>query len=154
MSLNLFGEEIKTPYEEEGATNLKGHLPKLFDWIGSITDTKQDLRAVDPSLTSFEPFIVLTGLMQDQRLVGFANIMNRMPQIPKESQYVFLQTGIPKCRSRARWSKKTKNELVAPLVDKYRISKREAEEICYIFDEDQIKAMLADPNSKSRKRKK
>ena len=140
MRANLFGNPIveDTPQEEP----TKPDTLKLFDWLGSINKTKEDLRSKDPSLSSFEPFIINKGLGQSQTTIGFANFMNKMPKLPKEMVYLFHLHAVPKNRAFAKWSKNSHSKDLKAFMEVTGIGKEKSLEALRVLTKQQIKEVL------------
>ena len=137
--MNLFGdkEEVVVSVDEEYKAPA---APKLFDWLGSITTKKNDMRS--ESMKGFEPYIINKGLGQSEATVGFANIMNRLPNIPKEQQYLFLLNGVPKHRSYAKWTKIDKFDKLKEVAAKLGYSEDKAREAILVLGEEGVKELL------------
>lgn len=137
--INVFGDEVELVEEEE---DVKRAVPKLFDWLASINSTKEDLRPKDSELRGYDPFIINKGLMQSQSTVGFAQLMNRLPLIPKEQHYLFLRLGIPRNKSYAKWSKADKFDGIKDVMAKLGYSEAKAKEAMLVLGKDGIKQLL------------
>jgi hypothetical protein len=145
--LNIFGEELEEVVEEEYKTT---PAPKLFDWLTSINKSKVDLRvnsvsdsvAADPTLKGYEPFIINKGIGQSVGTIGFANILNRLPHIPKEQQYLFLMVGIPRNKSFAAWAKEEKINNLKEVMDKLCYTKEKAKEAILVLGVDGVNELL------------
>ena len=147
---NLFGKVISVEEPEEEKPS-KPDVPKLFDWLGAINKSKQDLRSTDPSLVGFEPFIINKGLGQSQTTVGFANFMNKIPHLPKEMQYLFLLHGVPKNRAYAKWSKNTHGKDLKPFMAATGVGKEKALEALRVLTNAQVKRILRPVGGKVKK---
>lgn len=141
MRKNLFGQVIQ---EEKHITEepSKPVGPKLFDWLKSLNQTKEDLRSIDPSLSSFEPFIINKGMGQSQGTVGFANFVNKMPQLPKDMVYLFYMHGLPKNRNFAKWSKVSHGKDLKPFMEATGLGRDKALEALKVLTKEQIKRIL------------
>ena len=152
--LDLFGDEI--PEVVEVKPDEKAPVPKLFDWLGSINTNKKDLRYemvsdkvfADPELKSYSEFIINKGLGQSEATVGYANLMNRMPHIPKDMQYTFLRTGIPSHRSFAKWAKTTKFDNLQEVMAKLGYNETKAKEAILVLGEAGVKQLLKQKGGK------
>ena len=146
--INLFGDAIEEDVVHEGLK--RPPVPKLFDYLASINNTKVDLQTTafsetigaDTDLRGYEPFIINKGLSQSIGTIGFANLMNRMAHIPKAQQYTFLRLGIPKNRSFAKWAKEEKFDNLKEVMEKLGCSKEKAKEAILVLGEDGITQML------------
>lgn len=146
---NLFGEQIADEPEEEESSG-KVEVPKLFDWLTSINTSKEDLRAKDSVLRGFEPFIINKGLGQSEATIGFAALMNRMPHIPKEYQYLFLLHGIPKNRSYAKWAKSDKIDKLKEVAAELGYSEAKAKDAILILGPEGVKKLLYKKGGKNK----
>lgn len=145
--LNIFGEAIIEVSEEEYKATT---APKLFDWLTSINKSKVDLRfnavnvnvGADPTMKGYEPFIVNKGVGQSIGTIGFANILNRLPHIPKEQQYTFLMLGIPRNKSFAAWAKEEKINNLKEVMDILCYTKEKAKEAILVLGVDGVNELL------------
>ncbi|AUS02030.1 clamp loader A subunit [Vibrio phage 3.058.O._10N.286.46.B8] len=156
VNYNLFGEvvvyDVAEPPKDE-----KIHKHDMWDWIGSIKDTKVDLRIQpltttkgtgknkvtvtippDPSMKTFDPYMVIQGLSQNKDIAPIAHMMNERSHLSKDMQYSFLLNAIPRTKSYDKWTKKTVDKRVKQMVESLSMSNRDAQEIAYVFTEDEI----------------
>ena len=146
--LNVFGEEPPVEMEEEEFKASPN--PKLFDWMTSVNKSKVDLRfnsvsgsvGHDPTLKGYEPFIINKGIGQSIGTIGFANILNRLPHIPKEQQYIFLMLGIPRNKSFAAWAKEEKINNIKEVMNKLGYTKEKAKEAILVLGVDGVNELL------------
>lgn len=145
--LNIFGETSVDLVEEEFKAPPN---PKLFDWLASINKSKVDLRLTslsdnigpDSMMKGYEPFIINKGIGQSVGTIGFANILNRLPHIPKEQQYLFLMMGIPRNKSFAAWAKEEKINNLKEVMDKLCYTKEKAKEAILVLGVDGVNELL------------
>lgn len=136
--LNLFGEEIVS--DEIVVEKVKA--PSPFDWINSITQGS-DMRDVDPSLKSFNPFSVIRGLGQHEELVRLANILNQNPHIPKEAQYIFLKNVAKTGRlPRVSWGKDETSKEITAICETFACNKVRAGEYLSLLKPDVVKDIV------------
>lgn len=150
--INLFGDKVIEPDVIEEDDVKRAAVPKLYDWLTAINSTKTDLRKVgvpgndkifpDPEMRGYEPFIINKGLGQSQATIGFANLMNRMPHIPKEYQYLFLVGGIPKNRSFAKWAKVNNPDKLKEVMARLNYSEAKAKEAIRVLGKEGVKKLL------------
>lgn len=140
--INLFGDEIEEQVEEV-VEYKRPAAPALFDWLGSINKDKNDLRERDSDLRGYEPFIINKGLMQAQNTIGFAQLMNRLPHIPKEYQYLFLKGAIPAHRGFAKWAKAAKEDKLKDVMAKTGYTKEKAMDVIRVLTDTQLDQLLA-----------
>lgn len=136
--MNLFGDSV-TEVKVEDEYKVPA-APKLFDWLGSITTKKNDMRT--ESMKGFDPFIINKGLGQSEATVGFANMMNRLPNIPKDMQYLFLLNGIPRHKSYAKWTKVTKFDKLKEVMEKLGYNEDKAREAILVLGTEGVKKLL------------
>ena len=81
-----------------------------FDYVKSITKTKEDLYADENSFEKeYVPFIVNRSLSNGRNYLPFAEILDKYSELPKKIQYDFYFLGIPKTsRWQQLWTKKEK----------------------------------------------
>lgn len=77
-----------------------------FDFINSITFSKQDLMLTTADEKEYNSFIVNRGLSLFPDTVLFANEMNKNTGLDKRLQYDFLRTSIRKQKRWSKWPKK------------------------------------------------
>ena len=137
---NLFGQVIKVIEPIEEPSKVVG--PKLFDWLKAINQSKEDLRSKDPSLGSFEPFIINKGLGQAQGTIGLANMVNRMPRLSKECVHLFYLHGMPKNRIYSKWSKLSHGKDLKPFQEATGLGRNKALEALRVLTKEQIKRII------------
>jgi len=150
--LNIFGDELDEVQEEQEYK--RPAAPSLFDWLNNITNGKNNELERDQDLRGFEPYIIAKGLGQGEGTLGFANLMNQLPNIPKRYQYLFYLHGIPKHKAYNKWAKSSHDKNLKPFMEVTGLTKEKALDALRVLTSEQIKAILTDPNSKTRKRKK
>ena len=142
IMINLLGKQIQVSEPDNEEDTKKPDVPKLFDWLKAINQSKDDLRRDDPSLVGFEPFIITKGLGQSETTIGFANIMNKMPHIPKDMVYLFYLNGVPKHRAYAKWAKNSHGKDLKPFMEMTGVSREKALEALRVLTKAQIKRIL------------
>ena len=96
------------PEPEEVIEEQKG--PSPFDFIKSVSNTKQDMIKSDPEvIKSYNAFIVNRGLSYFPDTVLIANDINMYPDIPAESQYYYYMGAIRKGKRFSKWHKPKKD---------------------------------------------
>ena len=148
--INLFGDPIEEEVDVEIEKPKKPTVPALFDWLLSINTTKVDLRiegpsssiGPNPSLSGFDPYIIVKGLGQSKNTIGFANVLNRNPHMDKEAQYLFLLNGIPKNKSYAKWAKNSHDKNLKSFMEATGLPKYKAIDALRILTKEQIKRIL------------
>lgn len=89
-----------------------------FDWLNSINFTKVDLREKN-SIDEYNPFMANRGLSYFPDTVLYAAELNMYPSLPKDAQYDFYMTAIPKRKRFTKWAKSKKKNEDIELVQKY-----------------------------------
>lgn len=117
-------------------------MPKLFDFIGDLTNKKTHLLKEDPeNEKDYNPFIINRALSMNRETLHAANEMNQRPNLPKFMQYDFLFHIIPKRYRKFDWVKKVDNKNVK-LVQKYcEVSYNKAMEYLKFFTKEDLKMM-------------
>jgi len=134
--LNLWGEDVKT--EEEVEEKVKAI--SLFDTVKRIL-ANQDIRDTDPTLSSFDPFMVNKSLMQNELCIGYADVMNCNAHIPKYAQYMYYLYGMPEIGRRASWAKKVKDDSLNKLIE-LGYGERVATDMIYVLPSSRIKEII------------
>jgi hypothetical protein len=114
-----------------------------FDFIASVSTSKQDLMPDDVAEKAYNAFLVNHGLSYFPDTVLFANEMNLNAALPKRMQYLFL---LETLKPRKRWSKWHKREVdddLQAVKDYYKCSWSKAREISRILTSDQIDELRA-----------
>jgi len=125
MSLNLFKDVIASLNTKE-----PGNLVH--------TDSPEE------ALQTYAPFIVNRNFSQDRSTIGYAAIANStgMSLLPKEAQYDFYYTALPKVKRFTRWAKPdTEEQDIKVLMDLYKYSRKKAEAIYPLFTAEQMEAL-------------
>lgn len=108
------------PEPEEVFEEQKG--PSPFDFIKSVSNTKQDMLAEDPDIIKhYNAFIVNRGLSYFADTVLIANELNMYPDIPAESQYYYYMGAIRKGKRFAKWQKPEKDADIALIQKIYNV---------------------------------
>lgn len=112
-----------------------------FDYIKSITHTKEDLMVLEENEKAYSPFLTNRGLSYHQDTVLLANEMNRSGHLDHRMQYDFLRTAIRPRKRFSKWYKKTvpaKNEVIK---EYYGYNDNKAEAVADLISDDDIKHM-------------
>ncbi len=141
--INLFGKNVViVDTEKEAEKKEKSGLPELFDWLKAMNTSKADLRLKDPSMKGFDSFMINKGLGQSKDTVGFANIMNKLPNLPKEMVHLFYLHAVPRNRGYAKWSKNTLGKDLKPFMAATGLGKEKALTALRVLTKAQIKQIL------------
>lgn len=170
ISLDLFGDPVveEVPLDTTGE-DFKINKHELFDFVRSVKETKVDLRKEsitvtrgkgdkkrtitippDPDLKTLDMFMLLKMLSNNDKLAPIAQMMNTMPHLPKDMQYVFLLTAIPAIKSYDKSVKKTVDKTIKQLVESCGMTQRDAEEAAYVFTPEQLNSFIADRKEKDK----
>jgi hypothetical protein len=129
-------EEVK-PEKEKAKASISP-----FDFVKSISDTKQNLMVDDDSIKAYIPYIVNKSLSGDVNCVFYANEMNIHSSLTNEMQYDFLLNTISKKKRYIKWYKAPKDEHIDTIIAYYKCSQTKAQEYLSILTEDQIKTLI------------
>jgi hypothetical protein len=108
-----------------------------FDWVKSITETKENLLTEDTK-KQYNPFIVNKALSHHLDCVLFANEMNTRNYLDKDIQYTFLINSIRKSRRYSNWEKKDIDDNLRYIKKYYNCSNDKAYQALKILSKDQI----------------
>lgn len=111
-----------------------------FDFVKAINDTKEDL-FVDPLVEKdYSPFLVNRSLSFFADTVLYANEMNRYPDVPKKSQFLYYLNSIPKRKRYSKWFKKDgETKSMALVMEYFNYSSEKAKEALKILSSEQLK---------------
>lgn len=109
-----------------------------FDFINSITQTKENLMDEKCSEKDYNAFIINKGLSYFPDTVHYANMMNQHNRLDKRLQYEFLLNIISKKKRYAKWHKEENNENIEIVCQFYNVSPKHAEEYLSILTNQQL----------------
>lgn len=89
-----------------------------FDWLNSINTTKVDMREKEP-IDYYNAFMINRGLSYFTDTILYAAEMNLYPGLPKDAQYDFYMTAIPKRKRFTKWAKSKKKNEDIELIQKF-----------------------------------
>lgn len=135
--------------------------PGLFDFLGALTNTKEDLlKTTDPDvLKAFDPFMTRRGLAQNKDTLVIAEQMNQLHMLSDWMQWNMAFHEIPKRKRYSPWSKKgAMDPDVKMLSDYYYISEEKASEYLKFLpekaiEEIRLKVQRSESNEKSKPKK-
>lgn len=115
----------------------------FFDFLNSINDSKKNLLKEDPqNEKEYVPFMVNRGLSLFQDTIMYANEMNRFAGIPKEWQYNFYLSSIPKRKRFSKWHKKEADSDALKLIMKeYNYSSSKSASVLDLISAEKIKSL-------------
>lgn len=113
----------------------------LWDFVGSINETKKDLIAEDPqNEKDYVPFMINRALSYFPDTIMYANEMNQHASLAKKMQYDFYLYAIPKKRRFSKWSKADKpSDDIKLIMTHYQYNRAKALEVLDLLTEDQLK---------------
>lgn len=119
-----------------------------FEFINSI----QNCNSKDPFLENpeeshknYNPFIINRGFSMNMDTVLIANEININHEINKHAQYLFYNHSVRPGKRYIAWHKKDKedkNEKIKNIQILYNYSRKKAEEVCDLIDEEKIKEKI------------
>ena len=137
---------------EEVIEEQKG--PSPFDFIKSVSNTKQDMIKDDPEvIKSYNAFIVNRGLSYFPDTVLIANDMNLFPDIPAESQYYYYMGAIRKGKRFSKWHKPKKDADIELIQKIYNVRLEVAKQYRKLISDKDMKKLheLSDTGEKPKK---
>jgi hypothetical protein len=97
-----------------------------FDFVNSITTTKENLIVDDITEKAYAPYMVNRSLSNFLDTVFFGNEMNRLHGLDKKMQYDFLRLSIKKAKRFSKWAKAEKSEDIDAIKFVYNVSNEKA----------------------------
>lgn len=133
----VFGQEIKEAVEEK----YKAPSISPFDFINSITYTKQNLIVDDWSEKQYNAYVINKGLSYSPDTVILANEMNSRPHLEKALQNSFLINIIRSRKRFNKWIKADKVESLEVIKNYYGYSNEKAKQVLSILTKEQLKQL-------------
>lgn len=112
-------------------------MNNVFDWIKSITYTKENLLEVN-EIKEYNPYITNKSLSYHLDCLLFANEMNTRPHLDKDMQYMFLLNGIRKKRRYSKWEKKYDNVDIKYIKKYYNYSDEKAYQVIDLLSKEEL----------------
>lgn len=113
-----------------------------FDFLNAINENKTDLFEDPQAEKDYNSFLVNRGLSYFPDTIMYANEMNRYFEIPKQWQFDFLLTAIPKKKRFSKWHKKeVPIDDVKLLMKHYKYTEQKVHEIMDLLTPEQINAI-------------
>lgn len=109
-----------------------------FDFIKSITFTKEDLLYSTAEEKDYVPFVVNRGLSFAPDTVIYCNEMNSRPHLDKKMQYDFLRNVIQKRKRYDKWIKAEKDEHLELVMNHFDYSVEKAKAALQILSDSDI----------------
>lgn len=113
-------------------------MPKLFDWINSISMTKENLMLSDEDERSYEPFIINKAMSMYPDCVVIVNELNKLGTVNKRLHYDFLRFAVRKKKRFAKWPKSIESEHVKVIQEYYQCSVEQALQYLEVLTNDQV----------------
>ena len=114
---------------------------KLFDYVNSINDTKQDIMIDDTSEKIYNSFTINRTLSYFKDTAVLANIMNQYHHLENKLQYHFLLNIIRKKKRFSKWMKPDVENDVEVVKEYYGYSNEKAKQIMGLLTPDQLSAL-------------
>lgn len=112
-------------------------MSNIFDWINSITETKENLLETK-EIKEYNPFISNKSLSHHIDCVLFVNEMNMRPNLDKDMQYSFLLNSIRKSKRYSPWKKKSIDDDLKYVKKYYNFSNDKAYQALKLLSKKQI----------------
>lgn len=112
-------------------------MSNIFDWVNSITYTKENLLDTSEA-KEYNPYITNKSLSYHLDCLLFANEMNMRPYLDKDIQYTFLLNGIRKKKRYSKWEKKYDNEDIKYIKKYYNYNDEKAHQVIDLLSKDEI----------------
>lgn len=112
-----------------------------FDYLKSITQTKEDIMVDDIAEKQYNSFLVNRGLSYFADTVMFANEMNKNSHLPERFEYDFLINTIKQKKRFSKWHKKSNDANVETIKQYYGYSTAKAEQVLPLFDKEALAEM-------------
>lgn len=109
-----------------------------FDFVNSITETKEHLGVDAASSKAYNAFLVNRALSYFPDTLMLAEEMSYYRRVPTAWQYEFLFHAVRQRRRRSRWGKKRKDDDIDAVMKVYECGRVKAAEIVSILSEDQL----------------
>lgn len=113
-------------------------LPGPFDFIKSISETKEDMMVDEASEKAYNSFLVNRGLSYYPDTVLLANEMNRLHHLGSRPKYVCLLNSIRRRKRFSKWFKAEDEATVRVVREYYSCSNDKARSIARLLTAEQI----------------
>ncbi len=109
-----------------------------FDYLKSITDSKEDIMVDDLAEKDYNAFMVNRGLSYYNDTVIYANEMNKNSHIDSRLQFDFLKQIIRKRKRFSKWNKADKLADIEVIKEYYGYSRNKAYQVLPLLSKDKI----------------
>lgn len=113
-------------------------MPKLFDYVTSINDSKKDIMKDDIDERAYSPFHTNRSLSYFNDTVGLANVVNQYHHLDNKLQYHFLINIVRKRKRFSKWMKAESESDIDAVQEYYGYSKEKAKQVLPLLSPDQI----------------
>ena len=113
-------------------------MRNLFDYLKSLTETKQDLSNEEGFDSEYNPFMISRFLSMSPETAFFAQFINR-GNLSKKDHYLFLFHILPQKRIFLKYQKKDKNTDLKFIKDCFEIGDERAKEYTKLLSKKQLK---------------
>ena len=114
---------------------------KLFDYVNSINDTKQDLMVDDTSEKIYNSFTINRTFSYFKDTAVLANVMNQYHHLDNKLQYHFLLNIIRKKKRFSKWMKPDVDRDLEVVKEYYGYSNEKAKQVMGLLRKDQINVL-------------
>ena len=111
---------------------------KLFDYVNSINDTKQDIMIDDTSEKIYNSFTINRTFSYFKDTAVLANVMNQYHHLENKLQYHFLLNIIRKKKRFSKWMKPDVDRDLEVVKEYYGYSNEKAKQVMGLLRKDQI----------------
>lgn len=112
-----------------------------FDFINSISHTKEDLMVDEWSEKNYPTFVVNKGLSFGADTVVQANEMNSRPHLDKKMQFEFLKSTIRPRKRFNKWIKADTNSDIEIIKEYYGYSNDKAKQVLPLLTKEQLEIL-------------
>ena len=129
------------------------NVPKLFDFMESLSYTKKDLirNSDDPAAAEkvYAPWVINLGFSQHVDTILYANDVNKMGNLPARKQHDYYLHSLKPKKRWGKWAKSKDDEAVDAVQDHYRINRRLAREVVKTLKPDAVEAIIREQHDAS-----
>ena len=112
-----------------------------FDFVKSVSYTKQDLMVDEVEEKAYQPFLINKSLSYHQDSVFLTNEMNVRHGVDNRLQYQFFLNTLRKRQRFSQWSKPYISKKIDTVKEYYQISTKEAKDYVDLLSDKQIREL-------------
>lgn len=112
-----------------------------FDFVKSVSHTKQDLVVDDISEKEYTPFLTNKALSYHRDCIYFVQEMNTNHHLDNRLQYSFFLNTLRRKQRFSKWSKPYVSNKIAIIKDYYNCNDKKAQEYMEILSDKQIREL-------------